>query len=71
MNTREQAHIFLTEEPEQVLPRRFKKVTPPSVQSEQKKYFDELRERIGEDKFKEMTKDYENYERLKKGNEGI
>lgn len=66
MNTREQAHIFLTEEPEQVLPRRFKKVKPPSVQSEQKKYFDELRERIGEDAFKQKVKDFEEYERIKK-----
>jgi len=66
MNTREQAYIFLRDEPDQEIHGHFKKVKQPSVQSEQKKYFDELRERIGEDKFKEMTKDYENYERLKK-----
>ncbi len=69
MTTREQAHIFLTEEPEQVLPRRFKKVKPPSVQSEQKKYFDELRERIGEDKFYEMECNYQEYLRLKLNDE--
>lgn len=58
--------VWLHENPDDELHGHFKKPVPPSIQSEQKKYFDELRERIGEDKFKEMTKDYENYERLKK-----
>ncbi len=71
MTTRDQAHIFLTEEPDQVLPRRFKKQKPPSVQSEQKKYFDELREKIGEDKFYEMECNYQEYLRLKTEDENI
>lgn len=71
MTTREQAHIFLTEEPEQVLPRRFKNPKPSSIQSEQKKYFNELRERTGEDKFYEMECNYQEYLRLKKEDENI
>lgn len=65
MTSREQAHIFLRDEPEQELPRRLKKKQSPSVQSEQKKYFDELREKIGEDKFYELECNYQEYLRLK------
>jgi hypothetical protein len=69
MNTREQAHIFLMEEPEQVLPRRVKRVKPPSVQFEKKIIFTELRDRIGEEKFNDMEKNYQEYLRLKLNDE--
>lgn len=69
MTTREQAYIFLRDEAEQELPRRFKKKQPPSVQSEQKKYFDELRDKIGDDKFYEMECNYQEYLRLKTDDE--
>lgn len=64
-----QQWVHLHENPDDEVRGHFKKVQPPSVQSEQKKYFDELRERIGEDKFYEMECNYQEYLRLKLNDE--
>lgn len=61
--------FWLHENPDDELHGHFKKPKPPSVQSERRKYFDELREKIGEDKFYEKEQDYQEYLRLKKDEE--
>jgi len=57
--------VYKHENPDDVLHSHFKKIKPPSVQSEQRKYFDKLRAKIGEDKFYEMECNYQEYLRLK------
>lgn len=52
--------VWLHENPDDELHGHFKKPRPVSVQAEKQRYFDELREKIGEEEFLRREADYNN-----------